>query len=627
MLVEIGIFETIYVKSVDCLGAIRSGNHLHARREVDSLRQLRASFARFLSAPGDQKTNEARMVPLVASLGVVAKTINANLDAIERMYAELLDDLPPVHEETEGWHRVMDRLLPLQWSWEEDILLLSDEPDTAFRQVLQDRGQRRVIFLSSGPLLRDEVGVVGGTYFVPFGDKPCLDKAFSEWSLAPPALVTQFALGSGSQVNLAESSRILQDMATAAGAGRNTSLLFSRLWIKQQYENSEAVCRGHTHAELLELLSRRDVIVISPGPSLRKNIALLSKAKGSAILLAVAQACPALTKHGIAPDLVLFSDPGDHVALVDDFTVENAFGLIINAVCHPGFFRRGFRRVFPIISSVTVNGLEQSFSQERMELFGGSVSINAVSLCIKAHARSVALIGQDLSFGDALYYDRPGSSMITKMDSEAGFVDIGGCRHRIFSLKGYYGGEVFTKPDYWLYHRQFEDIGLNGADSVRLFNCTEGGANIEGFQNITLLAYIDGLQPQQGLLNVPDVSKLEYERRAVKLSFLYEGQCFDLRNIVDKCEEILNLLNSNSAHELIDDIGALEVSLMSVISPILPLHFMMQHSLLKFKVLSGQVNTIDENIECSKELYKGIIDDCVELEKIVSGAAEELCSL
>lgn len=635
MLAEVGILEAIYMQTDDCMAAVKSGSLLESRRSVDKLRQLRAVFARFASVSEGFKSPEVYMTDIAPSLEVVVRAINENLEVIERTFSDLLSGLQQADCETEEWHRFLDRSLPLRWNWEGDIIFLNSPPNEIFRRVLIERGQKRVVYLESavgsqgGTIQSDSATLDNscewkGVHFIPFSDKVLLEEAFSEWSLVPPELVTHIFLESDDQSDDHGALQILQDMATVAGAGRNTSLAFSRVWIRQQYENSKHVCRGYTHADLLGLLSGRDVIIVSPGPSLGKNIELLSRGSVSAVIIAVAQACPALKRHGIRPDFVIFSDPGDYAALIDDIFAESTFGLIINSVCHPGFFRLRFPRLFPIMSSICVNGLELAFPQESMELFGGSVSINAFSLCIKAGARSVALVGQDLSFGERIYYDRPGWNEDISLTSGSEFFEINGIRQRIFKTRGYHGGYVNTKPDYWVYLQQFADIAVRDCNRVWICNCTEGGAYINGFENISLQQYIASLDGKGGSLDVHDISISEVDRRERVLVGVFERQLEVVREASWICSQIIPLLHSVDVGSFLDEISSLEKRLMTLTASTLPLHFLMQRALLTFSARSDQTKTFFENIRLSEELYQDILIECAVLDGYIVGALRSL---
>ena len=93
---------------------------------------------------------------------------------------------------------------------------------------------------------------------------------------------------------------------------------------------------------------------MSPGPSLAKNIDLLANKRDDHIILAVAQAVPALAKHGINADYIMVLDPGDHSQTLANAPMEKVKGLIIGDACHPAFFAKGFKNLYTFFSVKTV---------------------------------------------------------------------------------------------------------------------------------------------------------------------------------------------------------------------------------------------------------------------------------
>mgnify|MGYP001407812580 CR=1 FL=1 len=128
---------------------------------------------------------------------------------------------------------------------------------------------------------------------------------------------------------------------------------------------------------------------------------------------------------------------------------------------------------------------------EHYDMYGSSVSVAALRLLTSWGCKRVALVGQDLSFSKGRHY--AGNTAHGTPDSVIrGFkkaVDAGDLK-----LPGYYGGEVITKNDYRLYHTQFQELAkqLTKRNKVELFNCTEGGAYIEGYKHIHLSEFISG---------------------------------------------------------------------------------------------------------------------------------------
>ena len=145
-------------------------------------------------------------------------------------------------------------------------------------------------------------------------------------------------------------------------------------------------------------------IIVSPGPSLKNNIALLEDHAGEHIVIAVAQACPALLKHNIYPDFVMVVDPVDYTHVLDGMDCAKVPGLIIADTCHPKFYALPFQNIFSYFAMGPALNSAEIMSAEPMRLFGGSVSVTAADLAVKLGAEEISLIGSDLSFTDEIYY-------------------------------------------------------------------------------------------------------------------------------------------------------------------------------------------------------------------------------
>jgi hypothetical protein len=77
-------------------------------------------------------------------------------------------------------------------------------------------------------------------------------------------------------------------------------------------------------------------------------------------------------------------------------------------------------------------------------------------------------------------------------------------REKALTLPGYYGGTVLTKMDYAQFHNEFKNHAeLENAkvNPIRLLNCTEGGAYIEGFEHIPLAEAIADISASPGAVS------------------------------------------------------------------------------------------------------------------------------
>ncbi|EQA44622.1 PF01973 family protein [Leptospira broomii serovar Hurstbridge str. 5399] len=188
----------------------------------------------------------------------------------------------------------------------------------------------------------------------------------------------------------------------------NTATLtrFEKVWTGNFLRNLPELLHLHPIRSLFELCqSKIDIIVCGAGPSLSHSLSDLKRFRESFILIAVDTALLILQKAGIDPDLVFSVDPQSlNSKYLEGYTGDSAFvfdpttsyhSLRLPSVAKGGFFTSS---PFPWIKLIELN-LDGGIGSLD---FGGSVSTNATSLAEKMGARSLLLLGQDLSFPGTL---------------------------------------------------------------------------------------------------------------------------------------------------------------------------------------------------------------------------------
>ena len=170
------------------------------------------------------------------------------------------------------------------------------------------------------------------------------------------------------------------------------------------------------------------------------------------------------------------------------FEFEKVELMVLSATTAPDLFKLPTKNKTWIYANAYFdNWLMELLGVEDYTLWGSCVSVAALKLASEWGCNKVALIGQDLSFPPGKYYAgetyAPDSIIDMFKASE---------KNQQFKLPGYFGGEVITKNDYRVYHGQFQELAkdIKKNKGVRLYNCTEGGANIKGFKNCSLEDFI-----------------------------------------------------------------------------------------------------------------------------------------
>ncbi|ECR0945839.1 motility associated factor glycosyltransferase family protein, partial [Campylobacter jejuni] len=239
-----------------------------------------------------------------------------------------------------------------------------------------------------------------------------------------------------------------------------------------------------THPSYKELLSKRKgisdtAIIVSTGPSLTKQLPLLKKYANKATIFCADSSYPILAKHGIKPDYVLSLE---RIPLTSEF-FNNDFGefdkdivFIVKSVTHPHTIKylQKNNRAFILVSTYA------SFIQYlKLDYFGYfnmgfSVAHMACYLSLHLNHKNIIFIGQDLAYAEN------GNSHPDDYQNSANY-ESQMYEHILTTAYGG-NGKVETHSIWLLFKNWFENemIPNTRKMGITTYNCTEGGARIEG---------------------------------------------------------------------------------------------------------------------------------------------------
>ncbi|EDP6342948.1 MULTISPECIES: motility associated factor glycosyltransferase family protein [Campylobacter] len=222
----------------------------------------------------------------------------------------------------------------------------------------------------------------------------------------------------------------------------------------------------------------KNAIIVSTGPSLTKQLPLLKKYANKATIFCADSAYPILAKHGIKPDYVCMLERDDIVSKCfdNDFKeFDKGILFILASVVHKEvieFLERNNREYMlvhrPLHFAVSLNLKEFGYIG-----VGASVANMAYELAASLRHENIIFIGQDLAYAE------DGSSH----PSEHIYGNEGEkIRGEVYTLA--YGGEkqVRTQLTWNLFRQAFEKDIFWAKEKLKIntYNCTEGGARIEG---------------------------------------------------------------------------------------------------------------------------------------------------
>ncbi|HFG0625218.1 TPA: motility associated factor glycosyltransferase family protein [Campylobacter coli] len=239
-----------------------------------------------------------------------------------------------------------------------------------------------------------------------------------------------------------------------------------------------------THPSYKELLSKRKgisdtAIIVSTGPSLTKQLPLLKKYASKATIFCADSSYPILAKHGIKPDYVCMLERTEITAefFNHDFgEFDNGICFIIKSIVHPNAINYLTKKTdnFTIVSTYA------SFIQYlKLDYFGYfnmgfSVAHMACYLSLHLNHKNIIFIGQDLAYAEN------GNSHPDDYQNSASYESR---RYPHLYTLAYGGKEKIKTHHVWLMFKRNLEQDVQKIQKyldTKIYNCTEGGARIEG---------------------------------------------------------------------------------------------------------------------------------------------------
>ncbi|EAH6498407.1 motility associated factor glycosyltransferase family protein [Campylobacter jejuni] len=236
-----------------------------------------------------------------------------------------------------------------------------------------------------------------------------------------------------------------------------------------------------THPSYKELLSKRKgisdtAIIVSTGPSLTKQLPLLKKYANKATIFCADSSYPILAKHGIKPDYVCMLERTEITAefFNHDFgEFDKDIVFICAGVVHPKAieYLKGGNRKYLIMPRYLYFPIYIKLNKYFYFLYNTpSVAHMSYFLSALLNHKNIILIGQDLA------YAKNGNSHPDDYQNSANYESQ---MYEHILTKAYGGKEEVKTHEAWIFFKQILETMIIKY-SITTYNCTEGGARIEG---------------------------------------------------------------------------------------------------------------------------------------------------
>jgi hypothetical protein len=333
-------------------------------------------------------------------------------------------------------------------------------------------------------------------------------------------------------------------------------------WCRIGMEILPGLCGLVPINRMLEATKGKPGIVVSAGPSLKRNIDELKEVQDRALIVAVTSALGPLQDAGVQP----------HIIVACESSMKGYDGVIDSPLWEGAYFTPGVhvatkmwsqptRGLIPIIQSVGPVGKWLSvLYQLPVPATGGSVSTLAYVICRMWGCDPIILVGQDCAWGpDGTDYYAPGVRHVDRM--QEAHDNLSKASRKVTAWGGI--GQVVTMPLFEVFRLWFETRVRDQDAIARHINATEGGARIDGWEELRL-DQVEFGEPFDAYALIQDAidgaDKLDAEtlaeglreqaKRSDKMCGISERGEAHARKLIESAEDFIQ--QSNDAVNVID---------------------------------------------------------------------------
>lgn len=320
---------------------------------------------------------------------------------------------------------------------------------------------------------------------------------------------------------------------------QNTVILFSEQWQKNLAQNLLPIVRDET---LSALHNKFDlpIVVASGGPSLTKQLGLLKQIQDHVIIIAAGSTINSLLAANIEPDFVVSIDGGEpNYNHFKDLRLKKA-RLIYSVFNHPGIRDSFKKRAFVFAETSQLPITKYLYKKFNIDIplitGGGTVAHFAVNIAQMLNSGPIALIGQDLAY----------TNNLTHASNNKHTQNIDSTNTNLVWADGYDGEKVLTSRVFMSMKVTFEEMMKFSTPSIPIYNCTEGGIKLKGYEQLPFKKFAERFINKQQLKDLSMIDGKRYSRKSEKeIIAILEEETKILNKLEGILSDALHFLASN----------------------------------------------------------------------------------
>ena len=441
-------------------------------------------------------------------------------------------------QNTDFCNSFLDQSIPKIWNFSKDILILVSPRSSHLIEAANQRGQKHIIaYFEVDDDIDDNFSKTRCQTLYVCKTAGDIKRVFT---LIQTPVARTAVLPASPHADLNPSKKAFLSEAVSSGQknkfeNTRAASKFGQQWAKNILTNLPKLAQCHN----LHDISARNTdsaIVVASGPSLNKNIDFLAEIQDKVLVVTALRSMPVLNAAGIKPDIVvqLDAETDEVAANLELQHCEKIETFVFEPFISPGFLNIPAKHYIWSLSSHFYD-IHNKFGTKPTPFNVPSVSIYGLHLCHHIGIKNLCFIGQDLAAtGDKQY--AAGATKLLPSNSSLSMFNV--------EVPGFYGSSVMTRSSFAYQIQICSDIAELWSKShpdVRLFNATEGGAYIDGFEHLTLQEFSKKLNLREKLAGKSIVlePKCEVSSKSVNdfMNDFENGMC-QITKIADKISKL-----------------------------------------------------------------------------------------
>ena len=421
--------------------------------------------------------------------------------------------------------------------------------------------------------------------------------------------------------------------------------------IQMLIQNLPNLLKEKPLARFKDSLKGKTAVVVSAGPTLDKNIAVLKKYREKYVLFTVGTAVKTLYKNGIKPDFLCIIETYNSSKQVEGLDLSEVY-FITEPYANPELRNFKYREIFSHISANSpINKLWSEICGENIEEYWskGTVSYTALNSARILGCSKIILTGQDLAYLDGQCYSKDSAykDLVCQFNSEKDNWEIVAkdfeafasaisaspnieerhdtanrrlerLNNSLYKVKGISGQMIPTESVYAAFVKPLSEFTEHFNDREYI-NTSLEGAQIDGFKNISLE---DALKDTENTGNIKIEADFNYNAGIIRENLIKTQNSLNeaVIQIESGKSRIKNLINNLKRKRLVDEEILKDLKKVSLIYLFLSGEFSDKNKLFDIITASNKIELDYEMKMMTDFKYESVSRICEKLSNYLTDA-------